>query len=221
MVEFVAFDQVLEVHPLDHEHALSPHHFAQAAAEVVQVGDVIEHRCRGDHLGADAELGEAAAGGVIPELLEHGHALVARDPAGPLGRVDAEHAHALLGEHPEQRAVVAADVDHQVVRLEAELVDHAPGELLEMRDDGCIDAGEVRVISEQHVLRGELGDLDFPAVLADHHRQREADFAGEIFGGEKIVAVGLVAEVDELGQPRPGADHALRPLHRPAGPSKK
>ena len=151
---------------------------------------MIEHRGRGDQLGAQAKLLERLAGGVIPELLEDGDAVLARHLARPLRRIDAERAQALLCEHLEQRAVVAADVDHQIVGPEPELVDDVRGELFEMRDHRRVDPGEVRVIAKQHVLRREFRDLHFPAVLADHHRERKRQFARELAGFQEVVAVG-------------------------------
>ena len=101
------------------EHAVGRKHFHDAFDDRVDVLDMRETIRGGDHLGG-AVLFLDLARDILGEIaLQRRNAAVVGD-LRHVGRLDAENAVAALLEVRDQRAVVRADVDHQIVLAETE-----------------------------------------------------------------------------------------------------
>ena len=105
-------------------------------------------------------------------------------------------------------AAVAADIENQRIRCQVQFLDHVRRQPPEVLDDWNIGPGDVGVVREEKFLWRKLSNLDLPAILANHHGQREEGLRFYLRGHRKIVAVRLPTQVEEFVQPATPAIHA-------------
>src|SRR5438552_921845 len=110
----------------------------------------------------------------------------------------------------EPGAVVAADIDHQVTRLEAEARDEPLGALLKMSAQGLCRAGNVEVFAEHRFLRHGVINLHGRAVVAKAYLQRIIRLPPpQVLRAQQAITVRLVAQVEKLFEPFAAANSAL------------
>ena len=85
-----------------------------------------EHVRRGDHLRRPVLVPQLRAELLVEERLHGLHSVLDRD-LRDVRRLDAQHAHPLLREAQQERAVVRADVDDERVGLDGGALDHGLG----------------------------------------------------------------------------------------------
>ena len=140
---------------------------------------------------------------------------------GDVGRgLDAERRDAQLDDVLQQVAVVAGELDHEAVGVEAEAVDGGRHRVAGVRDPGVRVRREVGVLGEDLLGGDELLELDEQAALADAGVERiERLHRAEAVGGHVGLAQGRHAEVDERVAQVGAAESALRPGGRHRGAS--
>ena len=191
-------DQVEEVVRLRDERAV----VADQRRDAAQLGEEVVHVR--EHVGAGHDRCRTVLGAHLlrdllrEERLHRRHVVLDRD-LRDVGRLDAEHAHAFLLEALEQRPVVRADVDREVVGAEPEpfgdVVREAPEVLLEQ----ARHRGAVRVLGEEDDLRrSRVVELREPAAraAAEDERKVRLRLAQHLLGEERV-ARRVVAEVED------------------------
>src|SRR5215467_1112004 len=107
-------------------------------------------------------------------MLRSSDAVAVRDLGDVVGRIDAEHAGALILESPKQHADIAADVDDKIVGAEAQYVHGRFGEFLPMTTTGGGGRGFIWVVvAIEDLRRHDVVELDKSALVTDHHFQRK------------------------------------------------
>src|SRR5262249_14826868 len=165
MIKLVFYNQIPQIDSLHNEAALRPHHLVESPDEIMQVGHMIEHRGRGDHIWLNTKLLKGLASLVCPELPEHSNPLLSGQFAAALARIDTEGAHAPIGEAFQQRSIIAANVDHKIIFLKFELRHHMWRQCLEMPHHRRIYARYIGMVREHKLGRRKLRDLHLPTFL--------------------------------------------------------
>ncbi len=147
-------------------------------------------------------VADPARGRLLEEVLDHPHPLGGGQVGHPTGRLDAQVPHARLGDAPEHRAVVAAELDDEGVGPRQLRGQQALGQCLEVLAHDRGAGGEIGVGLVEHALPGDLlKQLHHRAGLADPYREPEGELLPGVAGGDKRVGDGLAPEVRELGEP--------------------
>ena len=138
-------------------------HAGENQFKIVDIG----HGVIGDHRARGAELASQTLRHC--EVEEVG---TCWDPFGRclggylLGGVNALYAHAGITEETEQRAVIAAELDHQVSRLELGAGNDGLAKAAKMVGQSKRDGGPVEIVSIDEAWVYDMDELDQSAVLA-------------------------------------------------------
>ena len=171
-VELVVLDQPQQVRHLDRHHAVVGQQDLEAGDEVVEVRHVRHHVVGGDQVGALALVDEIASRLAAEESDERVDPEILRDLGDVGGGLDAERRDAALDDVLQQVAVVAGDLHHEAVPVEAEALDRHLDVAARVLDPGVRVRGEVGVLREDVLAGHELLELHEQAALADLRVQR-------------------------------------------------
>ena len=165
-IEQVALGDVDAVLGLENKYAVGRQYPAYAFDKAVEVVDIGDHVVGDDHVRGAVFLRNLAAQILVEEFRKRFDAIL-RGASGDLdGRVDAEHAHSLFLEIPQQRSVVAADLDDEGRRRQAPFLRDPGRRRFEMFAQPKRDRGRIDVVAVLNFRVADMEDLQVAAVAA-------------------------------------------------------
>ncbi len=179
IVEFRVLKIFLRTRNFDDEGAVIGQHRHDAFHEGVQVADMVEGVGRDDRLRGPA-LGAELFGFIGREIADMDLDALFPGELGDIGgRIDAEGLRAHGVQFRQQKTVIAADVDDEIVA--GDLFQDV-GEAVEMRMHRRRARRDVEIVREE-TFRNLIGDLNEAAIQADLRVQREGRLFPVLFAG--------------------------------------
>ncbi len=185
----------------------------RSANEVVELGDVRKGVRRGDGARVAPALDDLAGRLRVEEADETVDAVVLRELGKVASRIDRQRAHTVSQEALQERSVVRADVDDEIVAPEAAAPRHNVAQLVQVRAQRVRRGRHVEVVVEHRARRDALGELYVMTVVAEADAKREARLRlVELLLRAELVRERSRAEVEELLDVRCVAEDAASGL---------
>ena len=166
-------DQSEQVVGLGNEQPVGGQKVGDRRDHAMGFGDVGEHVGGGNHPGLAVAFQHLGDGGLVEVASQRLDAPFARHQSR-LRRFDAQHPVPALQEIAEQRAVVRADVDHQIIGRERQHRHRLHIQVGEVLAQDAGRAGQVGIAKgKQHLGIDLEADLDMAAGRAADHLERE------------------------------------------------
>ena len=210
LIERALLDHRRQVDELGDDDAVGVEQFLDAGKGRVQFLEVEEHAGAVNDTRLTVLLTQSACGVEIEELVDGRQTLATRDLGLKCRRLDVQHLDAALADRDEERAVIAADVEHVIAVAEwhprQDLFAHGVEVLAELASG----PGNVAVVDEHDLLRHCVPDLRHRADRAEREHERVAHAFAPFLDPDEVVAPRLIAQVEHRNRPAGAAAPAGR-----------